>query len=348
MKSRRISRALLWPAGFLLASLLMIGLSRPFVESIMPWIWEPAVETFVPEAGHVHRYRQEGWADTHFGRYGLPAVADLGAVAGPAALIWGDSQIEAFQVDDADKVAQQVTALTGGRTTGVGIGRGGRQIGDYLRLMPGYEHLCEPALHVVVIPNLRDAYPEERLEAGRRVYSLEAHPTVIGQRKLRRVFARLGLDYAFACLRSFHRDGGLAALRFRPGPVRAIRTDDLPLPPLEPAAAAATAAALRAATDRPLLLIYAPTLPSLEPPGLRTTPRPEDAAAAAVLAAACRDAGIAFVDLSDRLLDTWRATGRFPRGFPNGVPSRGHWNALGHRIAAEAIVEHLADLERED
>lgn len=346
-RSSRPPRAVLWLAGLLLATVLMVGVSRPFVESIVPWAWEPAVDDFVPEAGHIHRYRQEGWTDTVFGRYGIPAIPNLQLVAGPAVLIWGDSQVEAFQVDDRDKMAQQVTVLAGGRTTGVGIGRGGREIADYLRLMDGYERLCAPQLHVIVVPDLRDAWPEVRSEGGRQTYHLTPHPTVIEQQGLRRVCATLGLDFAFSALRRFQRDGGLGGLRFRPGPVRSRALPEPTLASLDPAAAAFTAAALREATTVPILLFYVPTLPVLEPAGVDTRRDPDEVAAAAALAEACRQEGIAFVDLGDALVDAWRATGRLPRGFANGVPARGHLNEVGHRVVAEAIVAHLVTLEAE-
>lgn len=348
MKPSRVPRFLIWLTGFCLATLLMTGLGRPFVESIVPWRYEPAIETFVPEAGYVHRFRQEGWANTEFGLYGIPAIADLKKVIGPATLIWGDSQVEAFQVDDKDKMAQQLSRLSQGQTTGVGIGRGGRQLGDYLRMMPMYEQLCDTELHVIVVPNLRDVYPDIRLEDGQNIFTFDAHPTVIAQKKFRRVMATFGLDFAFSAIKSFKKDGGLSSLRFRLGPASAPSPNEVPLPPFDLMAAGATASALRQATERPVLLLYIPTLPKLEPSGLRVEPLPQEIQDVSVLAEACLKAGVAFLDLSSDLVAAKQATGRFPRGFPNGAPSRGHLNPLGHRIAAEAILGHLATLERKE
>jgi hypothetical protein len=243
-------------------------------------------------------------------------------------------------VDDPLKTAQRVTARSGGRVTGVGIGRGGRQLGDYVRLMPRYESLFAPSLHVVVVADLLDVHPEHDADGFR----LDAHPTRIETPRLRRALARLGLDFVFTALQT--PSGG--GLRFRPGPVARADDGGAAPPPLTPAAAAFAMAALRAATDRPVLVLYAPRLPAIETGRLRTSPDTAEAAAVETLDAACTGAGIAFVDLGDRLVQAWRDTGRFPRGFANGMPSRGHWNALGHDVAAQAILEHLATLGPEE
>ncbi len=348
MKPSSVPRALIWLIGFCLATLLMIGLSRPFVESIVPWCYEPAIETFVPEAGYVHRFRQEGWANTEFGLYGVPAIADLKEIIGPATLIWGDSQVEAFQVDDKDKMAQQLSSLSQGQTVGVGIGRGGRQLGDYLRMMPMYEQLCDTELHVIVVPDLRDVYPDIRMEDGQKIFTFNAHPTVITQKKFRHVMAVLGLDFAFSSIKSFVGNGFLSSLRFRLGPVPAASSDEAPLPLFDLTAATATASALREATERPVLILYIPTLPKLEPSGLRFEPLPEEIHNVAVLAEACLKTGVAFRDLSSDLVAAWQGTGQFPRGFSNGAPSRGHLNPFGHSIVAKAILRHLATLERKE
>lgn len=342
-RCRRVSRAVLWPAGFLLATLLMIPASRPFVDSIVAWTWDDAVHDYVPADGYQHRSRHEGWANTRFGQHGVAGLASVGAPDGPVVLIWGDSQVEAFQVADRVKLAQQVTLLSHSQATGIGIGRGGREIGDYLQLMPHYERLYRTQLHVIVLPTLVDAYPAVTELDGEATYAFPPHPTTIEQAGLRHAFAVLGLDFAWSALKTFQWVGGVRALRFRLGPVR----PDANAPEMatfDAAAAEAIVTALRSTTSQPVLLLYVPTLPVIEAGGVRLAPSAAEAESAAILARACRRGNVAFVDLTVQLLAVWQHTGCFPRGFANGVPSQGHLNALGHRAAAEAILAHLATI----
>ena len=53
----------------------------------------------------------------------------------------------------------------------------------------------------------------------------------------------------------------------------------------------------------------------------------------------CRDLGIPTLDLSDALRDGWRRC-----YYRHGM----HWNARGHRLAADAITEYVREVTRHD
>lgn len=57
--------------------------------------------------------------------------------------------------------------------------------------------------------------------------------------------------------------------------------------------------------------------------------------------AACARQGIKFIDMREDFILFYQATGRFPRGFPNTRPSRGHFNAEGIGLVADAVVREL-------
>ena len=57
--------------------------------------------------------------------------------------------------------------------------------------------------------------------------------------------------------------------------------------------------------------------------------------------AACRAAGVPALDYRPAARAYYERTGLFPSGFDTTFPSKGHWNAAGHRIAAELILDHV-------
>ena len=59
-----------------------------------------------------------------------------------------------------------------------------------------------------------------------------------------------------------------------------------------------------------------------------------------IFADICRRHNIGFIDLTERFNDFFLKTNKFPRGFANTFPGRGHLNAHGHRIVAEAIFSN--------
>lgn len=59
----------------------------------------------------------------------------------------------------------------------------------------------------------------------------------------------------------------------------------------------------------------------------------------------CENAGILFVDLTDSYLDLYQAEHRFPYGFANTTPGRGHMNRWGHKLFAQAVYDTIRDRE---
>ena len=69
---------------------------------------------------------------------------------------------------------------------------------------------------------------------------------------------------------------------------------------------------------------------------------PESALASA-FADLCKTKGIGFTSLEKPLLRHLKDTGKFPKGFHNSRPWEGHYNADGHRLAAEAIHAWISE-----
>ncbi len=92
-------------------------------------------------------------------------------------------------------------------------------------------------------------------------------------------------------------------------------------------------------------LARAPVVPALlYLPSLSYRPSCRDACVAArnEFAIAALGAGVTFIDTTPALCAAFERTGQPPNGFWNTRPGTGHLNALGHRVVAEVIAEHLA------
>ena len=88
----------------------------------------------------------------------------------------------------------------------------------------------------------------------------------------------------------------------------------------------------------PLLFCIAPTDQQFGEERLSfEDPRREDKM---IFAGICQRHNITFIDLTERFNDFFLKTKKFPRGFANTFPGRGHLNAHGHRLVAEAIFSN--------
>jgi len=100
-----------------------------FHDSIVPWVWNAEIHQYTHPAGHIHRMRSEGWGTTHLGRFGIAAIPDVTREHKKKVLIWGDSYVEAWQVDDQEKMAQSLTRIFDKHRLdwlAVGIGQAGQ------------------------------------------------------------------------------------------------------------------------------------------------------------------------------------------------------------------------------
>lgn len=330
-----------WIAGVAVALGTVWVASWCLVDSIEPTRWQPRLDVAMPVAGSVHRHRREGWATTHYGRFGIPGVPDPRALPWPRLAIWGNSHVAGLSLADDEKVAARVMARWRRHaTTPLGayaVGIGGGDVAHVHHRIGAYQALAPAALHVVVVTEMdfldpsSDPHAEHALVDG-----VFQHSPRRPDPRVQRVIAtlhRLRLDFlAFAALRARDLD-----VRWRLGVVRRDRAADV----------ATEERGERPRWDRileqmarragaPVVYLYVPGVPRLLPGGLLTVdPEAERFAgferACAVHRVRCRD-------LSRELVAAFHASGRFPRGFANHRPDRGHLNALGTDLVAAAVV----------
>jgi hypothetical protein len=359
-----------WTAGFGVSVVLIWAITAVFSPNVVPEQWSPELARNVRAAGWTVTERTEGWASSSVGEFGLLGVSFPSIRDRPKVLIWGDSFIEAVQVADDEKMHRRLSRLleTDSGLEGVGIGEPWWSVADHLFRIPAYEAaLKHVRLHVIHLYSLEDTLPDQY--PGARVslflsepdlhfekYDNESHELESPRPAARASDSlyRMRLHFFLHLRTRLARIARLEGLRFAPGIQRpsageagAHRAWNRFLDPAWSSSAPPEEAwrfllrELDAATDVPILFVYAPPTPALDH-GRMVFDNPEKPHAAR-FASLCREQGFGFLSLEDGFVRFVGEAGRFPKGFQNSRPWEGHYNSEGHRLAAEAIHEWIQE-----
>ncbi|PKN08871.1 MAG: hypothetical protein CVU73_06475 [Deltaproteobacteria bacterium HGW-Deltaproteobacteria-8] len=338
-----------WLLGLALSLLAAWVAGAFFLDTVQPVVFDTAVNRYVPAPGTSSRTRGEGWATSKVGGHGIRGLPGGDLPQGPKVVFWGDSFVEAVQVDDSERMAQVFTSLARRDAlplNGVGIGNGGDTLIDAVFRLPDYAGVLEPvALNVLVLSRLEDTLPdmprpcrarflstpELRLERG------DCPPSTLGLR-LAGPFHSLELAGAFELYRKLQ----TLTVRLSPGPAPLTTRGNAPAPEIDQDAAFNFLLARTQELARgPVLLLRIPPVPALNQGRIvLAEPQPD---LSRRIAQACARNGVGFLDLGPAFAARFQATGRFPRGFFNTPPGTGHLNQDGHRLVAEAVLNYTKE-----
>ena len=297
-----------------------------------------------------HHHRREGSATTTFPDRTLSGLEAIGRSPWRKVVVWGDSHVEALQVDDPQKLVPQVERLAnecGIAIQPVQMAQSGWSVADYWFMMPGIDETVDPERHLIVLGGLGDIAAnglQFTAEPEFAFHRIVLRPALFN---LREPLADAGMTVPWRLFHHF-RESATGPMRFSPGRVvlhgvqRNLEEEAPTASPPESDRLREWAFALdqlRERTSRPIAFVYVPYTPKIERNHLTLTD--PSAPSVLVLRQLCESRGISLIDVSHRFEQFHRSTGRFPRGFANGRPSSGHWNSDGHRLVAEAIVNFL-------
>ncbi len=351
-KSRALRMVAVWVAGFFLSCLVVWVASALWLTPYVPYVWEPELDRFVVAPG---RYRSwvEGEGITQVGRFGVAAIPDVTRIETETVLIWGDSYVEAVQVDDDEKMSQVLTREWNARhadrpLTAVGVGTRGWGLADIYFQMPRYERLVPRVrAHFLVLGQIEDLDPDLDHRESQFISDpaapegfafVESHWTPRAE-GLKQFLMRWHLQVVWEMLKR----SGEAEIRFAPGQAATTGESgsETGAPRTIPVEGWRFALEkLRNQVEAPLVLVYLPRLPSPLAGGRLSEDDP-NADQAAALHRLCAEMNIPLIDLHDEFVALARSKRAFPRGFPNSVLGSGHLNAEGHRCVAQAIRRYL-------
>jgi len=353
----------IWLGGFVIASALAIGIGPYFASSLRVYEWSPQIGDYVFVPGYVHRERGEGWATTHYGQLGLATSCPAPASGARTVLVWGDSFIEAHQVNDSQKVAARLTeafADRQGKTLqAIEVGHSYWSVADYYFNLPAYEKLFNPLCHFVVLAEhgLVDLCPDGERFAAVPDFHFVQRPRVDPRKnRIMQILKAWRLEEVvlvpWKAVHNLARDvRNMHVLRKEGARGPTTHRDELLTDRSDSnevlAGWAYVIDHLKSAATKPIVLVSVPEVPLLRD-GHISLDDPQ-AAWNTRLASLCRERGVGFIDMTETLLDDYRRSGKVSRGFYNGVPGRGHLNARGHYLLSERMAaylrEHFADAQ---
>jgi len=332
-----------WILGFLLSYLSIWSISFLIGDTLVLSAWSPDTGTWIRPYGSVHKHRSEGWGTSRFGQLDVIGVDDITKTKIPAIAIWGDSHVEAFQVEQWERMQDVLMDLwraDGKALTAFGIGNSGESVADWYFKIPRYEKRCpEVIAHFIILSGLSDVFPddpsaEHATFLSKPEYRIIEHNKEPEHRRIKVALRKCGLDFVWLPTRSFIKN---TKLRFTLGPNKGPRlrnTEDAHKP--EPKKSFSFLLhALSRQTTKPLIFVYCPHLPTIKDGQVRFEDPDRDIVS--MFAEECRRNGLGFIDMTEDFHNYYQKTGTFPRGFPNSMPSGGHFNAGGHSLIAKAI-----------
>lgn len=336
-----------WTIGFLTSCIFAYVVTNIFMDSVPSHTFDPMLGKFTRSPNTYIRWRTEGWATTFVGKHNTIAIKDIEKNDLTKIAIWGDSVVEALQVSDESKMAQQLSKMferTGQKVLGFAIAHSENSLADYIVDLREYESLIPNVeSHYIVLCDLRDdTLPNRREHTGRSEFVYNGNFRIVESENRGRY------QHYYYQLNKYN----LKMISYCVGKVSRYQVQ---LPwnhrnPVDPDKSIKSPHydkidawefilnELRRQSSKPITVLYIPYRPAIVGGKISfEDPQKNDKE---IFASVCRRHNIGFIDLSDRFNDFFRNTNKFPTGFTNTFPGRGHLNVHGHRIVAEAIFSH--------
>ncbi len=343
-----LSTLFIWVVGFF------------FCNTLRPFQYDNVLEKYIHTPGTVYKQRSEGFATTHKGLFGVNGIADVSKIKKKKIVVWGDSYVEAHQVDDEEKMAQVIAANLeekglGKEVSCFAVGMSGDSVADYYFEIPRYEAVIDGiAAHYIIITGLSDILPDQSTDTKKglfrsaplELYENGWHPKF---QKLKTVFANLHLSFVWQPLVAL--PGTLRRLRFTPGRQKHRSgtgtdrkggekySDDFLTESWR-----FLLQSLRTRTNLPLSFVYAPVLPKIRNGKIFATD--PHAGQIELFTEIAAEYDIDVIYAGDEFLRYYENTGSLPRGFANTEPGAGHFNRYGHSIVASLITDHFMNSKR--
>ncbi len=347
----RREKLLVWSIGFLFSFLFIWAVSVFFVNSVAPKKFDPLLEKFVFVKGTTTFWCSEGWAETHIGKHGLTELGELALEApGPKIIFWGDSQVEALQIDDSKRTINLFNKMMAGKIHGFAVGAGGRNIVDYFFDIPRYAKLTKSIVgHVILLTNFDDIIPGRHVaghgEFANNPYSFVESKSTVSKKALKYwpILNRLRLEFLYFGIYDKLRKYDL---HFCSATQKIKHTNKQNLPSSDKLEDAWTflLKSLNSQANCPLVFVYAPSTPRLS--GGKIHINDNNAHLNKLFKQTCAKEGVGYIDLISSFNGLYEQEHVFPRGFFNSVPSCGHLNEYGHELIAQALYDYFSGAEK--
>ncbi len=329
-----------WLLGALFGTFLIALTSPLFVRSYVPSRLDPLRGVVVLQSNHFYRWRSEGYATTAIGPHGMPGRMSLPETkpAGEVRIaIWGDSQAEGVGVADEQKLHRQIERI-GNQSKqtiiALPLARSGDDAADWLAQIPRVEEALAIDMHVMLVAEMVD------LEAADAAIdnSPEVDPKQLaGQNQIASNVPAFVIQAVRRLLRT--PDDTPRTLRFSVGPIK-NESQPAAMPATHKTDWHTVMQTIRAASDRPILLLYSPRIHRESLTSIVVDDDQPTGNALAEIKQAAQSADIRLRDVTETFIDSAESN-RWPHGFHNGIIMQGHLNETGYTIIASEIVSEI-------
>lgn len=323
-----------------------------FCNSLTNYEYDSDLKKYVHTPGSVSKHRSEGFGSTDNGRFGIQGINDITFIHKHKIIVWGDSYVEAHQLDDKFKIPQRITEKLSERGIGdtamaFGVGMSGDSVADYYAYIPKYEKLVRNIkAHYIVITGFADTLPVQLSESSR--WDFRANPLRLTQNKwapkyqsVKKKLNDLGLYFVWEPVKSTI--DTVNHLQMIPHVFK-----KKPLTNLEKTEWSKSSRIqawsflfekLKEQTEWPLIFVYCPHVPRISHGKIITTDA--NIKDTELFLEVAQKRGISVINLQDRFVNFYKTSGSLPRGFSNSTPGEGHMNRFGDDITAQAIIDHI-------
>lgn len=336
--------------GFLASCLVAWAAGALFLDRIPPTISDPVTKLQVYPQDAPIQYRSEGWATSRNDAHGMNNGGMTSLESEHPVIIWGDSFVQALQVEDNAKMNAVLTSLcteAEEKCSGVGIGWFADAVADYYFKMQHYSEIIgKEATHVILFGQIQDILPGSRSHC-RNEFIKEKD----GYRFIEKTCPP---HNRFAAIAQLLYDMRLAWLSHTLSLARKTQTQlHLPISRSKTASPPPPEAPLEAwhfmldsfnkLTNGRLIFVYAPETPYPDNTmkGNSMVTMDPNQPLVSSFQAVCEAKGITFLNMQQHFATLYEKEHRFPRGFADTVPWKGHLNSHGHRLIAKAIFQAL-------
>ena len=299
-------------------------------------------------------WKSEGWGSTYFGPHGIIDLKKTDISNNKEKIfIWGDSFVEALQVDDKYKfhrILNQSFEKNNLNRFAINFGASGQSLPFYYFQIPEYEKILgNPHRHYIVIssndiePHIISSNKENpHISFDKDIKFIRGNrkPFSKIEMKVRLLIESLNLQF----LKIFKNNLQLNnKLRFYPGPVKQkedeseyltnYSNNELKLIMEE------LVAKISNQTQSPITFIF--LSPTFEVVSGKVEMIKNKNFYINIFEEACSNNNISFIDANDIIYYKFQKNQKLPIGFSNRYLLNGHLNKYGHSILAEIIYEDL-------
>lgn len=321
-------------------SLLFIWLLSAFTKD------SPLEYTFCKELGkYIYRpssiqyQRSEGRGKTVIGKYGINKYNE--SKISKKIILWGDSYVEARQVDDDKKISQLVNNyLTENSIRNLemlSIGQSGDSICDAGFDLPNYNKVINNTkINFFLFTNFADSLPNNMNDSTKAIFKsnplridfLPPKPNETFQ-KIKRIINDYKLYFLWSLYDNFKNKehSNISKLYDK------SETND------EEAWIFLINYLIKQSNGIPFVFVYAPPVPFIYKNDIKFIE--EDSHKKQKFISIANSYNIKVIDLTDKFIAHFQSSNEFPCGFQNSKPSLGHFNETGHKLVAEAICDFI-------